>query len=151
MITRRFWLVAILGMECAMWTAAGPAHADDPALTVYVIHGTNGGGGVEGSIKDIVRRMGNAAGMFDTYRLLKKERVTVAVGSTKRLSVPGNREIVLKPTSVSDKELHLEATVAKKGGRGTKVTGRIVKGGTFVFAGYKHNGGQLFFAVNARY
>lgn len=155
-MTRRMWvarvaagllLAGVLGMPA-------PARADDedttPALTVYVIEASNGPGGVDEEIAEIRKRAGDAL-PFKTWRLISKLPARVPLGSEKKLLVPDNRQVVLRPTQIVDDHLSVDVEIRKKGERPTRVSGRLANGGTFIVGGYPHGDGRLVFAISATF
>lgn len=132
-------------------TGATPARAQAaPQITVLVIEASNGPGGVDPAVRHIYKRMGGNLG-YSTWRLISRVREVVPIGSTKQVLAPGNRQVVVRPTAVTDNHLLVDVEIRKRGARPTKVSGRLVRGGTFIVGGYPYGPGRLVFAITATF
>jgi len=149
MFRLRATAVLLLVWTLGVWGVVPAAMADDaPKLTVYIMEASNQPGGVDPELRDIYKRMGGAFG-YTTLRLISKQTHAVPVGTEKTLSVPGDRMMVLNPTGIHDDRLDVNVRITQSGEQPMRVTGQIVRGGTFIIGGYKYGPGRLVFAISA--
>lgn len=158
--SRRLWrasgprsLLVVLCMliGVTLITPARPAAAQTaPVLTVYIIEASNGPGGVDPAVREIYNRMGPAFG-YSTFRLISTVKNTIPIGGEKVVLAPGSRQLFLRPKSVSGDRLSVDVEIRKRDSRPMRVSGRLVRGGTFVVGGYPHGDGRLVFAISAQF
>ena len=142
--------MAILLAAAAVLTCLTPrADAQQaPVITVLIMEASNGPGGVDPAIKHIQQRMGKTLG-FNTWRLISRVRNTVPLGSSKVVLAPGNRQVVLQPTAITNNQLQVTVEIRQRKGRPMRVSGRLKRGGTFIVGGYAYGPGRLVFAITA--
>ncbi len=145
------WVGLVVAVLAWVVVPAAAARAQPaPEIKVIIIEASNGPGGVDPAIRHIYKRMGGSLG-FSTWRLISTVRNTVPLGTTKVVLAPGNRKITLRPTAIAKGYLHVDVEILKRDARPTRVSGRLVRGGTFIVGGYPYGPGRLIFAISATF
>jgi hypothetical protein len=123
---------------------ASPAVAQDTTVNaeVRVILGSNGGQ-TDSSLSALVSRLNRQFPQFDTFRQHGMQRVTLTVGSARRIGLPGGQSATIELVSVSGGEQELRIVVP---GGGTTMRTR---GGLFFVGGARVQGGTLILAISS--
>ena len=120
-----------------------PAYAQTASLSVRVIHASNSGGGVDGSLSSLSGQLTSRFGSYNTFQLQASHSVSVSAGNSRNVSLPNGQSMRITFEGMSGSSYRI--SVSLPGGSST-VTAQ--PGGVFFVAGPSYNGGMLIVAVS---
>lgn len=140
------WCLMALALAVTATTAlvAAPAEAQAQtvSISVVVIHGSNNGGGTDGSLSGISGQLRSRFGQYDSFRQLATQSVSLSSGSSRTVSLPNGQSMTITFTGMSGS--NYEIRVSLPGGGGTVTA---PPGGIFFVAGPPYDGGEMIIAI----
>lgn len=158
-------LLALLGLGAA---APGTAHADPPKagkaqvkgakakapvngsvdVKLMVVHAKDGDPYVDPRLKELEPHLEFLR--YDRFEVLTSESAKLA-GKPATFQVEGGRKVTVSVLSKDDKRVRLKVQMYKADKKLVDTTVSVNRGGTFVVAGPKFQGGMLLLPLTADY
>ena len=88
---------------------------------------------------------------YSSYRLLSKDRLSLNTRETGMVSLPGQRVLKVTPTSVQGKRVELQLVILKKDKQIFETVVQLLKNGSIIVGGPKHQDGSLLFNISASF
>lgn len=132
---------------------AGKSQGKAPAaksvdLELMVVHAKDGEAFVDPQLKDLEPHLQFLR--YERFEVLSKENATVN-GQAQSFQVEGGRKVTVSVLSKDDKRVRLQVQMYKGDKKLVDTTVAVNRGGTFVVAGPKYQGGMLLLPLTVRY
>jgi hypothetical protein len=103
-------LVAVFSLVCCF---SQPAMAKNRVLTdVKVIHASTTSNTVDSSLKDIIPEL-KSVFKYTSYRLLNEQRMTLGFKQKGRVTLPGNRTMIVIPADIEGRRIRYRINILK--------------------------------------
>jgi hypothetical protein len=125
------------------------AHAA-PSVTVEVgvAHASNEGSSIDPALSKLKSKLQDMF-KYSSYKMLDRQKRTIAVGATGEIPLPGNRVLKATPASVEGGKIKLDVQILEAGKNKLTTSLGLNKGGMVLVGGPAYQNGVLILVISA--
>ncbi|NNF99134.1 MAG: hypothetical protein HKM93_07125 [Desulfobacteraceae bacterium] len=105
---------------------------------------------VDPQLKGLIKEL-RTVFRFTSYRMLGQDNLTIEVGKTGTVRLPGGRVLEVTPIGIQGKRSELELSILKKKRRIFNTRIKLLNGGVLTVGGPRHDNGFLLFNITGRF
>ena len=105
---------------------------------------------IDPSLTDLVEEL-QSVFRYSSYRLLSENHLSLSVGETGRVSLPGERILMITPAGTKENRAEMQLLILKKDEEIFKTVIQLINKGNIVVGGPKHKDGVLLFNISASF
>ncbi len=127
-----------------------PAFASAPSVTVEVgvAHASNEGSTIDPALSKLKSKLQEMF-KYSSYKMLDRQKRTIAVGGTGEIPLPGNRILKATPASVDGNKIKLDVQIIEGGKNRLTTSLGLNKGGMVLVGGPAWQNGVLILVISA--
>jgi len=115
-------------------------------LTVQIVLASQGTSFVDPSLSVLAQKL-QSVFRYSSYRLLGRKRLTLNIGETAAISIPGKRVLNVTPERIVGNRIELRIRVFKKRRQTIHTVIHLLFKGNIVVGGPEYKGGVLLFNI----
>ncbi|MCG8618230.1 MAG: hypothetical protein MI802_18605 [Desulfobacterales bacterium] len=140
------WLLALCIVLCVLSPAlAGPTYQ----TRVKVIHATKGKAGVDPGLESIAREIRSEFN-YTRFKRINEKALSLAEGQKGRISLPGNRALIITPTGSNGNRIQYHIRINAKGNPVFQTGVRLQNGASVTIGGPRLKKGVILINIQGR-
>ncbi|HCY84763.1 MAG TPA: hypothetical protein DHV36_06470 [Desulfobacteraceae bacterium] len=144
------WMLAWLTAFCIVLSAFSPALAGTTYHTrVKVIHATKGKAGVDPGLEAIAREIGSEFN-YTRFRRISEKAMSLSEGQKGRITLPGNRDLIITPTGSNGSRIQYHIRINAKGNPVFQTGVRLQNGSSVTIGGPRLKKGVILINIEGR-
>ena len=143
-------LLAFLILIAGAFAPAPLLAKDRCRISVETILAARGENKIDNRLKQDIRELQSMFN-YTSYRLLGREGLSLNVGQTGAVNLPGKRKLYVTPHQLSGDRANLSLKMLRKGATEFKTQVQILNGGSLFVGGPKYLNGNLIFKISCAY